>query len=323
MKHEDWISPLLMTLIGTPVYSGVLPGMMRLGLIFEHGNSVGAAFVLFELGVGFNLGLIVWLMVQFGWRRITIWIAVVIVLVLACAYAIEYPLYFSHEEASHTHAFDEWTSPFVFGSGGDWQTTRDKILQKVEVLEPIALAALALLVVVGLIARPLDRNGALEAWLTRKPPEGDGPSSVWNRSLPGPVLGLAALAGLVAFSVAALYIYYPAPADAFSEITQIRASALSAVNSKHKDEAIRRIQDWDLLTRKLQVGIFIRTGRLDPEIATLTEDLRERLEEMRDALLANNLADAKEMVPTVEAAHRKCRAACLPNSGSLSFQPGS
>jgi uncharacterized protein len=35
-----------------------------------RGNSVGAAFALFELGIGVNLGLIVWLMIQFGWRRV-------------------------------------------------------------------------------------------------------------------------------------------------------------------------------------------------------------------------------------------------------------
>src|SRR5581483_7152652 len=50
MRHDDWKSPVLMTAIATLAYSGPLPGMMRLGLMFEHGNSVGAAFALFELG---------------------------------------------------------------------------------------------------------------------------------------------------------------------------------------------------------------------------------------------------------------------------------
>ena len=33
-----------------------------------------------------------------------------------------------------------------------------------------------------------------------------------------------------------------------------------------------------LVTRKLQVGVFIRTGRMDAEATEATEDLRERLE---------------------------------------------
>ena len=74
-----------------------------------------------------------------------------------------------------------------------------------------------------------------------------------------------------------------------------------------KEEAVRRIQQWDLLTRKLQVGVFIRTGTMDAEAGKATEDLRERLEELRDALLADDLAKAKELLAPVEEAYRKCR----------------
>jgi len=48
---------------------------------------------------------------------------------------------------------------------------------------------------------------------------------------------------------------------------------------------------------------------MDPKV-TKMEDLRERLEELRDALLADNLTEAKGMVPKVEEAYRRCRAAC-------------
>ncbi|MCI0461167.1 MAG: permease [Gemmataceae bacterium] len=309
MRHDDWISPLLMTAVALPLYSGPLQGMMRLGLMFEHGNSVGAAFALFELGIGLNLGLIVWLMSLFGWRRVLRWMGWIAAGTLLLAYTAEKPLYFAHEEASHTHAFDDWTSPFAFSSAVDWLIVRDKLLQKVEVLEPVALAGLAFLVVLGLLAQKLDRHGRVEAFLTRLPPDRDQPVSVWNRNVPGPVLGFVALLGLVVFSVVALYIYYPAPKEAFAEIIQVRADALVAVNTGHKDEAIRQIQQWDLLTRKLQVGVFIRTGRFNPEVAQITEDLRERLEELRDALLAGQVTEAKQLVPRVEDAYRRCRAA--------------
>jgi hypothetical protein len=47
---------------------------------------------------------------------------------------------------------------------------------------------------------------------------------------------------------------------------------------------------------------------MDPEVGKITEDLRERLEDLRDALLADDLAKAKELLPIVEKAYGKFRA---------------
>jgi uncharacterized membrane protein YraQ (UPF0718 family) len=314
MRHDDLTSTALMTAIALPLYSGPLQGMMRLGLMFEHGNSVGAAFALFELGIGINLGLMVWLAVLFGWRRVALWFALIALVTMGLGYAAERPLYFANEEASHTHAFDEWTSPFAAGSGANWEAVRGKLLQKVEVLEPVALSGLLLLALLGVGLAKFDRAGRVEAWLTTAPPTSEGARSVWKRDVPGPVLGLVVLLGLVVFSMVALYIYYPAPKEAFDQIVRVRTEAITAVRTGHKEEAIRQIQHWDLLTRKLQVGVFIRTGRMDTEVTKVTEDLRERLEELRDALLAGNVTEAKEMLPKVEEAYRRCRAAYDTNS---------
>jgi hypothetical protein len=307
MRHDDWRSPLLMTAIALPLYTGPLQGMMRLGLMFEHGNSVGAAFALFELGIGVNLGLIAWLAGLFGWRRVLAWVAAVAAATLVLAYAAERPLYFAHEEVGHTHAFDEWTNPFPTGSAVAGAAVRDKLLQKVEVLEPVALGGLALLVLVGLAARKFDRGGGLDVWLTKARPVSHRPVSAWNRDVPGPVLGLVALLGLVVFGAVALFIYYPAPREALDEMVQVRTEALTAVRTGHKDEATRQIQNWDLLTRKLQVGVFIRTWRMDADVASATEDLRERLEELRDALLAGDTDVAKNLLPKVEGSYRGYR----------------
>jgi uncharacterized membrane protein YraQ (UPF0718 family) len=316
MRHDTWLSPLLMTAIALPLYSGPLQGMMRLGLMFEHGNSVGAAFVLFELGIGLNLGLIVWLRTLFGWQRVLVWLALICAVTLALAYAAEQPLYFAHEEVSHTHAFDEWTSPFTSGSEVDWQIVRDKLLQKTGVLESVALGGLVLLMLLGAVVQMFDRHQRVEAFLVKQPPPSDRPVAFWDRDVPGPVLGLLALLGLVVFSVVALYIYYPAPKEALEEIVRVRADASVAVRSGHKEEAIRQIQQWDLLTRKLQVGLFIRTGRMDPEVTQATEELRERLEELRDALLANDLAEAKAILPHVEQAYQRCRSSYQTNAAN-------
>ncbi len=131
--------------------------------------------------------------------------------------------------------------------------------------------------------------------------------AVWDRDVPGPVLGVIALLGRVVLSVAALYIYYPVPGEAFEEIVRGRADALAGVHSAHKGEAIRRIQQGDLLTRKLQVGLILRTGQMDAEVTQAAEDLRERPEDLRGALLADDLVGARQFLPAVEKAYRKCR----------------
>ncbi len=75
---------------------------------------------------------------------------------------------------------------------------------------------------------------------------------------------------------------------------------------------------WDLLTQKLRV--FIRTGKMDADAGKATEDLREDLEELRDALLAVDVLKAKELLPKVEAAYRKCRDSyCDPDSPNSAF----
>jgi hypothetical protein len=55
--------------------------------------------------------------------------------------------------------------------------------------------------------------------------------------------------------------------------------------------------------------------------ARATEELRDRLEELRDALLAGDLPEARKQVPRVEAAHRGCRAAYLPEEARPTGQP--
>lgn len=89
---------------------------------------------------------------------------------------------------------------------------------------------------------------------------------------------------------------------------RVRADALTAVREGKTEEAVRQLERWDLLTRKVQVGVFLRTGRLAPETARVTDDLRERLEELRDAMLAGEVDKGRGLLPVVEAAYRKCRA---------------
>lgn len=306
MRHDSWLSTPVMALVGTALYSGVLQGMMRIGLIFEHGNSTGAAFALFALGVGLNLGLVGWLVVSKG-PRILAWMALVVGMVVLAGWSMDKTLYFAEEEASHTHAFDDWTSPFPGGTGAGFGEVWNKWVQKAEVLEPLAIALLTVQALVGVVLLGLDRNSRIETWLCRTKVNNGRPESIFNRGVPGPVLGLVALAGLVVFSLVSLYIYYPPAEEAFNEISRVRADALTAVRIGRTQDAIRQLEAWDLLTRKLQVGEFLRKGMLDKQQSELAEGLREELEAMRDDLLAGNLEGARSKIIQVEKAHTLCR----------------
>jgi uncharacterized membrane protein YraQ (UPF0718 family) len=308
MRHDDPLSPLLMAAVATPVYMGPLPGMMRIGLMFEHGNSVGAAFVLFILGVSVNVGLMAWVVRSYGRKATLGWYGLVVGATLVLAYAGEYPLYRAAEEVGHTHAFDDFTSPFPSGASAGPAAVWGKLTQKLEILEPVALAGLALLALFSLAWRGLGRVLPLEAFLAHRPPPAVRPQPVWNRPVPGPVLGGVALVGLVLFSVRSAYLYYPPPAEVFAEMTRVRADAIVAVKTGHREEAIRRIQQWDLLTRKLQVGTYLRGSETSADAGPQAEAFRETLEQVRDALLAGQEDEARGLLAKLEEEYQTCRA---------------
>ncbi|MBM4095270.1 MAG: hypothetical protein FJ261_00675 [Planctomycetes bacterium] len=304
MRHDDWRSPALMAAVATPFYTGPLQGMMRIGLIFEHGNSSGAGFVLFELGIGVNLALLAWLAIRLGAARLAAWLAILLAAVVASGYAMEQPLYFAHEEASHTHAFDDWTNPFVPGDRPGLAAILGKVAAKCGAMEAVSLVALAVLSAVGIVARITDPREAAEAWLAMPARR---PSGMLSADVPPRVLGVVAMAVLVAFSIVSLYTYYPPHSEVLEEMVMVKTEALSAVMAGNKQEAVRQLEALDLLTRKLQVGIFIRTGRNDPETARMADEFRERVEEMRDLLIAGDNLGAREMISRVDSASRSLR----------------
>jgi uncharacterized membrane protein YraQ (UPF0718 family) len=113
IEHTNPYAPLAMTAVAIPAYATPLVAMSQLGSMFQHANAVGAAFVLLTLGAGINLGLIAWMMRTYGIGRGLLWLAMLLAIILAIAYAIEDPLYPSEiTPPGHTHAFDIYRRPF-------------------------------------------------------------------------------------------------------------------------------------------------------------------------------------------------------------------
>lgn len=287
MQHDDPRSPVLMVLVALPAYEAPIRAMMHMGLLFDHGNSVGAGLVLLIVGAGTNLGTLVWSLRHFGLKLTLAWFALVLGVVLALAYAINQPLDFAAQREDHTHAFDDYASPFPPGTLHQSlpELVEGKLWDRAGPAELVGTGGAVLLVAFALAVRLVEagisrwrgQEWSLARWLYQ-------PRSIrWDWVIPGKVLASLALGGLVVLSVVGCYIYYPPPGDLFTEMLTVRSDVHLCVLHGNKDLALRAIPRLDALTRKLEVSVFLRTGRYHAAGHEKAERLRETLEQLRDA----------------------------------------
>jgi hypothetical protein len=296
--------------VAIPAYATPLTAMSQLGSMFQHANSVGAAFVLLTLGAGINLGLIAWVFRNYGPARGLSWIAILLAVVIALAYAVENPLYPSEiEPPGHTHAFDIYCRPNLGGSKDLPQMVFAKIKEDVQPFERVGLTVLALLVATGLALKGLDRRWRVEDWLERRRDPIDRPASRLDVTVPGPVLGGIALAGLVALSLVGCYAYYPAPREVFEEMKILRGEVLTAALSGNQGHAKHFIPIWDDWTRRLQVGVFLREMSLTPYRRMKAKIFRDRLEFLKHAVEEGDKDEIREYVSLADQAYQRMRRA--------------
>ncbi len=195
-------APLEMVFLSIPAYISPLSGMVRIGSMFEHGNSIGAAFVLLVLGIGMCLGTLLWMLNDFG-RKIIPWFGIYVLIVLGLAYACEPLLWDSRKvEVDHTHSFDDLSSPFYSNRDSTPEKMRAlvriKLREKFQPSEQLALTCLFALLASGIVLRAVDPADKIETWLTARPKAGRRGRR--DPVLSGTALGGAAISGLVAFS---------------------------------------------------------------------------------------------------------------------------
>ena len=304
--HNDPTSPLLMLGIAPLAYATPLTVMMQIGSMFVHGNSVGAAYTLLAMGAGINLGTIAWSWRSYGAKETLGFVAVFAIVVTCIAYAIETPLYSGGDvEEPHTHAFDIYSSPFHRGSPVIPEDFQRKLRDAFEPYQATSLACVAGLVLFGVGLKLADRSNRVNSFLekaTRK----EGGMDIY---IPNPVLGAIALVGLVIMSGMGCYVYYPPTSDTLQDMAMVKANYFVAIQTGEAAEAIKEIEVYDNLTRKLQVGHFLRHGELDEFQRTKAKVLRGRLEQLKDLVEDGNFEEAREMSIRVSNAHRRCREA--------------
>lgn len=311
-NHDRPLAPLIMAALGVPVYATPMLAMSQMGMMFQHANSIGAAFVLLALGAGMNLGLLVWMIGEFRWKRSLVWMVLLLVVVVGLGYAVEKPLFPTDiEPANHTHAFDIYGQPFSStDSRISWsELTMAKLDRDIHVYEWWSLKLLGGLLLCGVVVRVLDRNGGIESWIAQTPVE-DG--SRLDKVIPGWVLGVLSLVGLVIFSVVGCYAYYPPTSEVFEEMRIAKGEALSAGltgDATHAEYWIDVYQEW---TRKLEVGTFLRTGGVSEYQHWKARLVREHLEMLKHCVEDGEREEAREWVSKVQRSDQRLRAAFGP-----------
>ncbi|MEW4489940.1 permease [Thalassoglobus sp. JC818] len=277
MNGDNPFAPLTMSGVAVPVYATPMLAMSQLGMMFQHANSPGAAFVLLVLGAGMNLGLAAWMWRQYGLKKCGVWFALLLAIVLGLAYGVDRPLY-PHEidAADHTHAFDIYCRPFHGVVPNASQVVIEKLKRDIQPYELYASIALGAVVLFGLILNLFDRNCRIEAWLEKQQETAE--PSRFDIIVPAPVLGGLFLVGLVFASILGCYAYYPPPGEVLEEMNIAKAEALGAAlvgDEVHSKYWIDIYQDW---SRKLEVGVYLRDWKLSDYHRIKSRILREQLE---------------------------------------------
>ncbi|MEN0111494.1 MAG: hypothetical protein AAF805_12305, partial [Planctomycetota bacterium] len=229
------------------------------------------------------------------------------------AYTIEDPLYSAGSvDHPHTHAFDVYACPFPARSSGFVEKTWAGLTEDSALFEVAGLATVAGLTILGSGLRRWDPDGRIEAALSEskgeEPPAG-GRESLLDLAVPGPVLGVVAIAGLVVLSVVGCFVYYPDPAETLEDLKMVRADALTYATAQDVENCVRSIERYDDLTRRLQVGHYLRNLELSEFQQAKARVLRGRLEQLKDVVEAGDFDRVRDLNAFVSAAHRGVREA--------------
>ena len=293
MAHDNPWSPLLMTAIAVPAYATPMTAMGQLGSMFQHGNSIGAAFILLTLGAGMNLGLLLWMAIYYGWKKTLAWMGLMLAVVIVISYGIERPLYPKGiEAANHTHAFDIYCQPFPHEgppTGGYPATIWNRIKLETQPHEKYGAMAIGALALMGLALKALDRRWVIETWLNQLPEPTAQLGTKWDIILPGWTLAAAGFLVIIATSVTGCFVYYPAPEETLEEMGRVATvEAFAAAYTGEKEHALHWIPICEGWNRRLQVGTYLRHWTLSDYHRMKARVFRDKLELLEHMVEGND-----------------------------------
>lgn len=290
-EPDNIFAPAFMACYVTPVYSTPLLEMSQIGGMFQHGNSVGAAFSLLILGAGINVGLLVWFGTAFGFRRVVLFFCLLFSMTLVLAYAMDKPLYPQGvSPAGHTHAFDVYTHPFHKGQIGLWNETISRISEYQQKGGGYGLRLWGVLVLVGFAFRVIESKWNLKNWFESQ----EHVPSGWDIALPASVIGMVACVGLIVTSIFGAYLYFPEPDSLLEDLSAINNNCVVAAKTGDWEAVDKWVVYCDDLSRRLEVGVFLRTGGISDFKRAKAKAYRDKLDELRDDIAVGQTARTNE-----------------------------
>lgn len=307
VERSNTLAPVIVALIATPIYSTPLLVMSQIGGMFQHGNSIGAAFTLLILGAGLNLGLITWFSRALGIKRTLLFLVQLAVISIGLAYLIQEPLYPKGlEAAGHSHAFDVYSNPFHFEIDNVERSAKFELREFWRKNESGGTFLLGLLLFVGMVVRVLSLKYDLAKWLNSS---ADVKKAKFDVVVPPWILGCVCVVGLVISSVAGCYLYYPAPKEALQELTAVNTDCVVAAKTKDWESAARWIIFADDLSRRLEIGVFLRYGTVEDYYSAKAKAYREKLDQLKTSVETKNEFQLEEKAMDVSRSYHRMRQA--------------
>ena len=311
-SDSTYFAPLHMGLAALPAQVPPEKGSTLLCDMLMSGVSFGVAFVFLTLGIGINVGTLVWIAWVYGARVAACLMPVLFATILAVGYALPFSLPGVPADAAQGRHFLEIESrggPEIARKRAFEDTlTNDKgDLQWVEIG---ACAALGTLLFLGIICRVIGDVTSLHYQMTRPSNQTTSPpKSNWKRQLSGSQLALAGLVVGLVVVVAGMYVVYPSPGTLLDEMSSVQIELNLTLKSDplSRPNALQLVSQWQRLQSKLVLGDFLRRGRFDSPLRQPDEELRLGIQKLRSALI--EMKPAEELNPLYDDA-KKAAARC-------------
>ena len=311
-ERSDVWAPLFMAVVSLPMYETPMTMIIKLGDMFQHGNSVGAAFSLMILGAGINAGVYLWLWLHYGKLRTFACVGVLFGIVVGLSYLVDAPLTQKGiESQGHTHAFDVYCCPFPSYDSVGLSTVLQRFGNdlNLNLYKAVSLVGLAILIGLGLLFSHA-RFPGLESWLEQKVDR----TGTWDVELSPKVLGGVSLAGLVGMSVFGSYLYYPSMNEVFESLKDSQTPLAAAGVTKDWDAVeywLPIVDDW---SRRVQVSAYLRRIPQTEEHAQKAHAYREILDLLRHAAEDRDAEESRRYSLALQRAYTEYKAAYFPGT---------
>ena len=146
----------------------------------------------------------------------------------------------------------------------------------------------------------------IESWLYSTSPKKD---NTYDIDVPGWLLGVTAVSGLIAASVIGCFLYYPAADEQLEELFAVNTNCVLSAKTKDWEAAERLIASADDRSRRLEVGVFLRNGSVDEFKAAKAQTYREKLDKLKELVEQREPQNIDKLAMEVADSYRRMSSA--------------